>query len=65
VPELLLEDNDRIDWAVKKFKRMMQTAGLFREMRRRRHYVKPSAARLLKSKAAQRARSKAQRNNRH
>ena len=65
MPELVLEENDRIDWAVKKFKRMMQTAGIFREMRRRRHYVKPSAARLLKSKAAQRARSKAQRNNRH
>jgi small subunit ribosomal protein S21 len=64
VPELVLGEGDRIDWAVKKFKRMMQTAGIFRELRRRRHYVKPGAARLIKSKAAQRARSKAQRNRR-
>jgi ribosomal protein S21 len=32
-----------------------------RELRKRRHYVKPSEARQLKSKAAQRARDKAAR----
>ena len=58
MPELVLEEGDRVDWAVKKFKRMMQTSGILREIRRRRHYVKPSAARLIKSKAAQRARDK-------
>ncbi len=61
MPELVLEENDRLDWAVKKFKRMMVTAGIFHELRRRRHYVKPSAARLIKSKAAKRARNKAAR----
>jgi small subunit ribosomal protein S21 len=61
VPEIHLEENDRLDWALKAFKRKMQTAGIFLELRRRRHYVKPSAARLLKSRAAQRARDKARR----
>ena len=61
MPEILLEENDRLDWALKVFKRRMQKAGVFHELRKRRHYVKPSAARQLKSKAAQRARDKARR----
>ena len=65
MPELQLAETDRLDWAVKKFKRMMQTAGIFQELRRRRHYVKPSAARILKSKAAKRARDKARRRRQH
>jgi ribosomal protein S21 len=36
-------------------------AGILREIRRRRHYVKPSEARQIKSKAAQRLRAKASR----
>ena len=59
MPEIILEENDRVDWALKQFKRRVQSAGILREIRRRRHYVKPSAARLLKSKAAKRARDKA------
>jgi small subunit ribosomal protein S21 len=61
MPEITLADTDRLDWALKVFKRRMQTAGIFQELRKRRHYVKPSAARLLKSRAAQRARDKAKR----
>ncbi len=61
MPEIRLSDTDRLDWALKTFKRMMQKSGILREMRRRRHYVKPSEARQLKSKAAQRARDKARR----
>ena len=64
MPEILLEENDRLDWALKVFKRRVQTAGILMELRRRRHYVKPSAARLLKSRAAQRARDKARRKRR-
>lgn len=59
MPEVILEENDRLDWALKVFKRAVQKSGLLRELRRRRHHVKPSAARLIKSKAAQRARDKA------
>ena len=61
MPEIILSDTDRIDWALKTFKRQMQRAGILRELRRRRHHVKPSEARQLKSKAAQRARAKAAR----
>jgi small subunit ribosomal protein S21 len=58
MPEIHLTESDRIEWALKSFKRQVQKSGLLREMRRRRHYVKPSEARQLKSKAAQRARDK-------
>ena len=59
--EVVLTDTDRIDWALKVFKRRIQSSGIMRELRRRRHHVKPSAARVMKSKAAQRARDKANR----
>ena len=61
MPEIVLDETDRIDWALKAFKREVLKSGLLRELRRRRHYVMPSAARQLKSKAAQRARDKAAR----
>jgi small subunit ribosomal protein S21 len=61
MPEIHLDETDRIDWALKTFKRQVLKSGLLRELRRRRHYVKPSAARQLKSKAARRARDKAAR----
>jgi len=61
MPEIVLSDTDRLDWALKTFKRQMQQSGILRELRRRRHHVKPSERRQLKSKAAQRARAKAAR----
>ena len=61
MPEIQLADGDRIDWALKTFKRQMQKSGILRELRRHRHYVKPSAARQLKSQAARRARHKERR----
>jgi small subunit ribosomal protein S21 len=50
------------DWALKVFKRTMLQSGILRELRRRRHHVKPSEARSIKSKAAKRARDKARKN---
>jgi len=58
MPEIHLAEGDRIEWALNVFKRQMQKSGVFRELRRRRHYVKPSTARQLKSKAAQRNRDR-------
>lgn len=63
MPEIQLTETDRLEWALKAFKRQVQKSGILRELRRRRHYVKPSEARQLKSKAAQRARDKARRDN--
>jgi small subunit ribosomal protein S21 len=61
MPEIILSDTDRLDWALKTFKRQVLKAGILRELRRRRHHVKPSEARQIKSKAARRARDKAAR----
>ncbi len=59
--QITLEEGDRIDWALKAFKRKVQRAGILTEVRRRRHYVKPSEARQLKSETAQRRRKSAAR----
>ncbi len=61
MPEIHLNEADRMDWALKTFKRQMQKSGILRELRKRRHYVKPSEARQIKAKAAQRMRAKAAR----
>jgi small subunit ribosomal protein S21 len=52
--QITIEDGDRVDWALKAFKRKVQRAGILNEVRRRRHYVKPSEARQLKADAARR-----------
>ena len=52
--EVHLDETDRIEWALKAFKKKVQKSGLLKELRRRRHHVKPSEARQHKQKAAQR-----------
>lgn len=60
--QITLDEGDRIEWALKAFKRKVLKDGLFQELRSRQHYVKPSKARQLKSLAARRrARSAARR----
>jgi small subunit ribosomal protein S21 len=54
VIEVRIEESDRLENALRVFKRKVQKAGLLKELRQRRHYVKPSAARQLKSAAARR-----------
>jgi len=61
VIEVTLEEGDRIEWALKSFKRQVLRSGLLKDLRRRRHYVKPSEARQLKSEAAQRRKRSARR----
>ncbi|CAN5809727.1 hypothetical protein BH23GEM3_BH23GEM3_06770 [soil metagenome] len=56
--EIEIGENDRLDWALKQFRRRMIRSGLFKDMRRKRFYEKPSEARKAKSKAAQRRRHK-------
>jgi small subunit ribosomal protein S21 len=56
--EIMLGENDSVERALKLFRRKLQKEGLFKEIRRRRHYVKPSAARLIKAAAAMRRRTK-------
>ena len=52
--EVMLEEGDRIEWALKTFKKKVLRSGVLKDLRRKRHYVKPSEARALKSEAAQR-----------
>lgn len=52
--EIRLGEDDSVDKALKLFRRKLQKSGLMKELRRRRHYVKPSEARILKSAAARR-----------
>ena len=52
--EVRLEEGDRLDWALKTFKKKMQRSGILKDLRRKRFYVKPSEARQLKANAARR-----------
>ena len=45
--EVKLDENDRLDWALKAFKKKVLKSGLLKDLRRKRHYVKPSEARQL------------------
>jgi small subunit ribosomal protein S21 len=56
--EIEIGENDRLEWALKQFRRRMIRSGLFKDMRRKRFYEKPSEARKAKSKAALRRRHK-------
>jgi small subunit ribosomal protein S21 len=52
MPEIILTETDRLEWALKSFKKQVQKSGILRELRRRRAYMKPSEARQHKAKAA-------------
>ena len=52
--EVKLDEGDRLEWALKAFKKKVLKSSILKELRRKRHYVKPSEARQLKSAAARR-----------
>ncbi len=56
-----LGENDRVEWAIKAFRRKVQRSGVLKELRQKRHYTKPSIARRLKTAAASRRRRADQR----
>ena len=56
--EIEIGESDRLDWALKQFRRRMIRSGLFKDMRRKRFYEKPSEARKAKAKAAERRKHK-------
>ena len=60
--QVLVRDNN-VDQALKVLKKKMQREGIFREMKVRRHYEKPSERRIReKSEAIRRARKLARKN---
>ena len=52
--EVQVGDAERIEDSLKKFRRKVQRAGLLKELRRRREYLKPSVERQRKAAAARR-----------
>ncbi len=52
--EIQIDATDRIDVALKRFKKKVVQAGILQAVRDRRHYVKPSEARALKAAASRR-----------
>jgi small subunit ribosomal protein S21 len=55
--EVVVKDNN-LEKALKRLKRKLERAGLFKEMKRRRHYEKPSERRRRKHQEAERRRRK-------
>ncbi|HUH13380.1 MAG TPA: 30S ribosomal protein S21 [Longimicrobiales bacterium] len=62
--EVILGENDRLDWALKQFRRKVIRSGLFKELKKRRFYEKPSEAKKRKQAAARRRNARARRRSR-
>jgi small subunit ribosomal protein S21 len=61
---ITLKDGDRVEWAIKKFRRQVQRAGILKDLRKKRFYMKPSTARRKKAEAAERRLKRAMRKRR-
>lgn len=59
--EYRLDDGEELDRALKKFRRKVQRAGIFRDIKKNRFYEKPSEAKRRKMKAAERRRKRRKR----
>ncbi len=59
--QYVLRDNEELDRALRKFRRKVQRAGIFRDIKKHRFYEKPSEARRRKMKAAERRRRRRRR----
>lgn len=54
-------EGDNINRAINQLKRKMANEGIYKEMKKRRHYEKPSEARKRKQRESERRRRKAER----
>lgn len=52
--EVTIREGDKLDVALRRFKKQVQRAGVLQDLRKKRHYTKPSEARQLKAAAARR-----------
>ena len=60
--KVLIHENESLDDAMRRFKRMVSRAGTLAEVRKKEFYVKSGVARRLKSEEA---RKKARKNKKH
>jgi small subunit ribosomal protein S21 len=51
---IIVDDNEMLDKAIKRFKRMVEKEGIIREYKKREYYEKPSTILNRKKKAIQR-----------
>ncbi len=56
MPEVRVRENESIEFALKRFKKKIQKAGILSEIKRRERYEKPSVKRKRKSEAARKRR---------
>src|ERR1041385_865671 len=56
--QVTLNENDRLDFVLKKFRRQVTKAGLFQDLKKKRFYESPSVRRRRKDKAAARRKVK-------
>ena len=54
MPRVELGDADRVDWALKVFRKKVERAGILKDLRKKRYYQKPSLTKRLKAAAARR-----------
>ena len=59
--EIQIGEGDRIEWALKQFRRKMLRSGLFKDMKKKRFYEKPSEAKKRKAADARRRNARARR----
>ena len=59
--EIVLKEDDRVEWAIKAFRRKVQRSGVLKDLRQKRFFVKPSLAKRLKADAAKRRRRRSAR----
>jgi len=50
--KVVLREDETLDSALRRFKRLCDKAGIMQELRKREHYEKPSVKRKRKSEAA-------------
>jgi small subunit ribosomal protein S21 len=52
VPTVIIKDDEPFEFALRKFKKLVERAGILTELRRREHYEKPSEVKKRKLLAA-------------
>jgi small subunit ribosomal protein S21 len=58
IPAIIVGEDEALDRAIKRFKRMVEKEGIVREWKRREFYEKPSTIRNRKKKALERKRQR-------
>lgn len=58
VSQVRIKENESLDSAIRRFKRQTSRDGIIQEVRKRKHYEKPSVARKKKSEAARKRKYK-------